>query len=493
MAKKTLKEKLNYRLHNNRLEARWERVALAMVIVFIVILSIVLTVIIHTFYINAVRERITSLNTDTVDTYFDSYSYSESSFTNGAVQFVNNFRYSDKMEVWIISANGKPLISSSGLLVDSTAEMPDYEAALNSTGGMGEWKGRVNGSEQVMAVTSILKNDDGEQIGAIRYITSLTKLNTQIFLIMLSVIFMIVSVASVVFSFNKSFIRSVAAPISDLKDTASSIAKGDFSVRPTYDKDDEIGDLYDSMGHMAIELGRIDKMKNDFITTVSHELRTPLTAIKGWGETLMVGDGIEPDLNQKGLQVIVSESGRLSGLVEELLDFSRIQNDTFIMKHELIDLLAELDETALVFSETAKRDGKRFIYDAPEIPAMAKGDADRIKQVFVNIIGNAIKYTESGGTVEIHANIVADELIIFIKDNGCGISEIDLPRVKEKFFKANDRVHGNGIGLAVADEIVSMHKGTLDIKSRLGEGTIVKITLPLFVKNAVEKGETDER
>ena len=113
---------------------------------------------------------------------------------------------------------------------------------------------------------------------------------------------------------------------------------------------------------------------------------------------------------------------------------------------------------------------------------MSKGDADRLKQAFFNVIGNAIKYTEPGGTIDIHANIVEDELIIFVRDNGCGISEEDLPRVKEKFFKANDRVHGNGIGLVVADEIIARHGGTLDIKSKLGEGTIVKITLPLGVE-----------
>ncbi|MBR2591160.1 MAG: HAMP domain-containing histidine kinase [Clostridia bacterium] len=475
----SLSKKLNEKLHASSLEARWEKTALIAVVVFIVIFSVALTVIINMFYTNAVRERINSLHTDTVDIYFQSYSDSESSFTNGAIDFTNNFRYSDKMEVWIISASGKPLVSSSGLLIDNSVKMPDYESALNSENGRGEWKGKWNGSESVMAVTNVINNDNGERIGAIRYITSLNKLNTQVFLIMLSVIFLIIAVAALLFSFNKMFIRSVASPIKELKNTAAAIAKGDFSVHPEYSRQDEIGELYDSMGYMATELGRIDKMKSDFITTVSHELRTPLTAIEGWGETLISMDDTDPELNRKGLQVIVSESNRLSGLVEELLDFSRIQKDTFIMKQEPIDLLAELDETALVFSETAKRDGKEFIYDAPEIPAMAKGDADRIKQAFVNIIGNAIKYTEPGGLIEIHANIVDDELIIFVKDNGCGISEEDLPRVKEKFFKANDRVHGNGIGLAVSDEIITRHGGTLDIKSTLGEGTIVKITLPL--------------
>ena len=474
-----IRKKLDETIHSASLEARWEKTALIAVLVFIVVFSVALAIVVNMFYTNAVRERINSLHTDTVDAYFQSYTDSESSFTNGAIQFTNNFRYSDKMEVWIISASGKPLLSSSGLLIDNSVKMPDYELALNSEDSRGEWKGKMNGSESVMAVTNILKNDNGESIGAIRYITSLTKLNTQVFLIMISVIFLIIAVASLLFSFNKMFIRSVASPIKALKNTAAAIAKGDFTVKSTYTREDEIGELYESMDYMATELGRIDKMKNDFITTVSHELRTPLTAISGWGETLISMDDSDPELNKKGLQVIVSESQRLSGLVEELLDFSRVQQDTFILKKEPIDLLAELDEIALVFSETEKRDGKNFRYDAPEIPAMCKGDADRLKQAFVNVIGNAIKYTDEGGLIDIHANIVENELIIFIRDNGCGISEEDLPRVKEKFFKANDRVHGNGIGLAVADEIITRHGGTLDIKSTLGEGTIVKITLPL--------------
>ena len=479
MKKLHLFQKLNQKLHAPSLEARWEKTALIAVLVFILVFSISLTVIINMFYTNAVRERINSLHTDTVDAYFQSYSASESSFTNGAIEFTNNFRYSDKMEVWIISASGRPLISSSGLLIDSSVQMPDYEQALNSATGRGEWKGKFNGSESVMAVSNILKNDEGEQIGAIRYITSLSKLNTQVFLIMLSVIFMIIAAASLLFSFNKAFIRSVAEPIIKLKETAAKIEKGDFTVKPQYSREDEIGELYDSMGHMATELGRIDGMKNEFITTVSHELRTPLTAIKGWGETLLMDEEHNEEISRQGLQVIVSESGRLSGLVEELLDFSKVQNDTFIMKHEPIDLLAELEDTAIALGENAKRDGKNFTFEAPEIPAMTKGDASRIRQAFFNIIGNAIKYTEPGGTIDIHANIVENELIIFVRDNGCGISEEDLPRVKEKFFKANDRVHGNGIGLAVADQIIEHHGGNIDIKSQLGEGTIVKITLPL--------------
>ncbi len=493
MKKHTFSEKLNKSIHGDGLEARWLRTALIAVITFTVLLSVLLTILITSYYMDSVRSKIDSVHTDTVDTYFESYSDSESSFTNGASQFVNNFSLSDKMEVWIISANGKPLISSSGLIIDSSVNMPDYELAMNSKDGRGEWKGRFESGEKVLAVTNILRDKQGEQIGAVRYITSLSKVNMQVFLIILAVLILIILLAVLLFVFNLSYIRSVVKPINELKDTASSIAKGNFNVDVDYDTDDEIGELYGSMEHMAAELGRIDKMKNEFITTVSHELRTPLTAIKGWGETLIEDESRDPELAEKGMQVIVSESGRLTGLVEELLDFSRVQNDTFIMRKDMIDLLAELEETALVFSETAKREGKRFSYEAPEIPAMAYGDANRIQQVFVNIIGNALKYTPEGGSVEIYADIVKEDLIIFVKDTGCGISEEDLPRVKERFFKANDTVHGNGIGLAVADEIVKLHGGSLDIKSTLGEGTLVKISLPLFSKQNSGEGEVNER
>ena len=229
---------------------------------------------------------------------------------------------------------------------------------------------------------------------------------------------------------------------------------------------------------MADELSAAEAMKNDFISSVSHELRTPLTAIKGWAETMMLDDGSSHETMKKGIGVIVSETERLSQMVEELLDFSRMQNGHFTLHCENMDILAELGDAVLIYGDKARRENIKIIYSEPEMLPIVYGDKNRIRQVFVNIIDNAVKYSSPGDTVTIEAEESEESVRIIVADTGCGIKESDLSKVKTKFFKANHTRRGSGIGLAVADEIVSMHGGSLDIKSREGIGTTVTITIP---------------
>ena len=230
---------------------------------------------------------------------------------------------------------------------------------------------------------------------------------------------------------------------------------------------------------MISEVAATDKLKNDFISTVSHELRTPLTAIKGWGEMLKELDGEDKELSRRGTEVIINESERLSRLVEELLDFSRIQSGRMTLRLEKIDVLAELDEAIFVFKERSKRDGIELTYNVPEIPAPMMADPSRIKQVFVNILDNAFKYSDRGGVVNVEAVCYDGMLTIKFSDNGCGIAETDLPNIKKKFYKANLEVRGSGIGLAVVDEIIKLHNGAFDIESELNAGTIVTVEFPV--------------
>jgi signal transduction histidine kinase len=156
-----------------------------------------------------------------------------------------------------------------------------------------------------------------------------------------------------------------------------------------------------------------------------------------------------------------------------------MQNGNMTLRLEKIDVLAELDEAVFVFKERSKRDGIDIKYNAPEIPAPMMGDANRIKQVFVNVLDNAFKYNKQGGFVDVEAVVDDGVLTINFSDTGCGITPEDLPNVKKKFYKANLQVRGSGIGLAVVDEIIKLHNGVFEINSQVDVGTTVTIVLPI--------------
>ena len=276
------------------------------------------------------------------------------------------------------------------------------------------------------------------------------------------------------------FIKSIVRPIRVVSTTARKIALGDFKSTIKVEENDEIGELCDTINYMANELSSAEEMKNDFISSVSHELRTPLTAICGWGETVKSAVGSDDELVSRGIEVILGEADRLSSLVEELLDFSRMQNGRLSVNTRPTDATALLTAAANMYTELARRQGIDLDFTAPEFNATVMGDPDRLKQVFINIIDNAVKYTQNGGQVLVTETLEEACVKIVVKDTGVGIPEQDLDHVKEKFFKSNKTVRGSGIGLAVADEIIKQHQGLLFLESVEGLGTTVTIVLPLY-------------
>ncbi len=462
------------------LTRRWFLKSATLTIAILAILCIVSSLFIRSYYYESVSNKLKSYSNGIVTHYFDNYK-SDEEFSNGAREYVSEFSEKSFIEVWVIDKTGKVIISSSGFSVEYP-EMPDYYEAVESEEELlyTTWTGKLKSGEKIMSVTNLIKDDSAQVRGAVRYITSLEAIDEQIVTLYVVLIFVFLIIVGIVLFSGMFFVSSIVKPIREINDTTKLIAGGNMDARiDHYLYDDEIGQLCESINNMATEISAADRLKNDFISTVSHELRTPLTAIKGWGETLLQVSDTDPVLTQRGMNVIIDEATRLSGIVEELLDFSRIQNGGLALRIEKMDVLAELDETVFAFKDRSTREGVDLVYNAPDLPAPMDGDPDRIKQVFVNILDNALKYTKQGGKILVTASIADDVILITITDTGCGISPEDLPHVKEKFYKTNMTVHGSGIGLAVADEIVKLHKGTLDIGSVLGEGTTVSISFAI--------------
>lgn len=399
-----------------------------------------------------------------------------SEFTAITTDYIESFPDKDIMEIMALDRTGRVLITSTGFEPDRSQEMPDYILALNSENNAGEWVGDLNTGERVMAITRVVRDDSSALIGSVRYMVSMERADQRIFtVIMALVVFGILILLLLIFS-GVIFMRSILTPLRELSATARQIARGEFDVRVERSRDMEIAQLCDSINDMAGELGASEKLKNDFISSVSHELRTPLTSIQGWAETLQ--QGADETTMEQGLNVIIRESERLSGLVEELLDFSRIQSGRMRLVASRIELLSELDEMVYMFTDRARTENKKLHYEETPTLSQVYGDGNRLRQVFVNVLDNALKYTDPGGSVTVRAREAEGWVRIAIEDTGCGIPAEHLPNIKKKFYKANQLVRGSGIGLAVADDIIRAHGGQLQIESQEGAGTTVVIALP---------------
>lgn len=460
----------------NKITRRWLLNSFLTILIILISVIIISALSIRSFSYGAVRSEIlshSSVHTTLLETYAAD---SPADYSNRVRNLVEDFEDKDKMELMAISPDGRVVITSSGFAPPDDMFMPDFTEAMQSGERTSETLYSLNG-ENVLALT-VLSTVPSDEIAALRYAVSLTRIDQQIILFIALITVVCLCILLFVITTSAYFINSIVRPVGKVVEIAQRIAQGDFNVRLKKQNDDEIGELCDTINGMAEELSQSEKMKNDFISSVSHELRTPLTAIKGWAETLSTGEAASPELTQKGMHVIISETERLSQMVEELLDFSRIQSGRFKMVKDNLDIIAELSDAVLMFTERIKREQMKLLYEEPDYLAMVYGDRNRLRQVFVNVIDNAIKYSNPGDTITIGVRRATSKILISIQDTGCGISEADLPKIKSKFYKANSTRRGSGIGLAVADEIISQHEGTLDIQSREHEGTTVIITLP---------------
>jgi len=459
---------------------RWLLNSLGVILFIMVTLIITLSLVIRGYVYNGIQTALSSRSDELTNVFSDYGRKSPKEFSTAARNYVEGFPNKESMELMVFNSNGKIIITSVGFAPDETQLMPDYKLALNNSNGYATWTGRLSSNEKVIAVTRVMRNNDGSFVGAIRYVVSLEEADKQVALLvgmlilggLLIILFVIIS--------SYYFMNSIITPIKEIGATAKRIAQGDFKARIIKVNDDEIGQLCDNINDMADELGVAEKMKNDFISSVSHELRTPLTAIKGWAETMQAGD--DKEMIDRGMGIIIRESERLSGIVEELLDFSRMQSGRMTLTMDKIDILAELGEAVYMFSDRAKAEHKFLIYEEPSMLSPVLGDINRLRQVFVNIIDNALKYTDEGGTINVSANELGGYICVVISDNGCGIPAEHLPNVKKKFYKANQTIRGSGIGLALADEIMALHSGSLDIESQENVGTAVTILIPTLRK-----------
>ena len=434
---------------NSGLQKRWLRNTLSILFAIVLLCVIALSIMVAAYYYSSMEAGMEA-KARTSTSFFDNYvrqSYNE--YYQSCAKFAQSFDSKDQMELQFVNTNNRIVASSYGVYSGMAGVTSDIREAIE-TKAIASYTGTNPATgERIMAVSSPLIYTNGEVIGVLRYVTSLRRADRQIMLFSLCAALVGLIVLLVVYVSGRYFVKSILVPVQELTTTAKRISAGSYGVQIPRKSDDEIGELTDTINEMSEKISRAEKMQSEFVSSVSHELRTPLTAINGWAETLAADPGANPEQTQRGLNIIVKESRRLTTMVEELLDFTRMQDGRFTLRVEETDLLAELEDAIFTYREIFSREGIELRYEcADDLPPII-ADGERMKQVFCNVLDNAAKHGGSGKRIDVSVAAENGSMVIRVRDFGPGIPVEELPYVKQKFYKGSSKARGSGIGLSL--------------------------------------------
>ncbi len=280
---------------------------------------------------------------------------------------------------------------------------------------------------------------------------------------------------------------SVSRPLQHLAAAAGAIARGDYKQRVTPEGPDEVRGVAESFNRMAAQVDATQTAQRDLVANVSHDLKTPLTAIAGWSQALLDGAADTPEGRQRAAATIYNEAGRMTRMVNELLDLARIESGQLQLTLRSVDLSAVIADVHRGQVPRARARQIDLTIDAPPVPPVM-GDPDRLAQVFTNLADNALTYTPSGGHV--HLAVRAGDGFVdgIVTDDGPGIPAQELPRVFERFYqldksrvRADEGRRGSGLGLAIVKELVAAQGGTVHVSSEPGHGSTFVVRLPLTI------------
>ena len=467
------------------IRSRWLIHNASIMVIVVLVVAVAAALGISGYYYNLMLGGLEAQLRTTTD-FFESYvSDSGDAFYTSIYGLTQDFEAKNTLELEFVDQSGEIVTSSFGLAAGTRAETEDVTEALETL-EISHFRGKdPRTGERILAVSGPIYDQSGAFAGVLRIVTSLRLVNRQIILWVAVIALAALVVILLIWATGMYFIHSIVTPVVEITETTKRIAGGGYGTqiqRKFAENDDEIGELTRAINNLSLQISQTEKMQSEFLSSVSHELRTPLTAISGWGETLLTSENMDPVDTRRGIVTMLKETKRLTSLVEELLEFSRIQDGRFKLNVEECDLRGVFEDTIFMYGNRLGQDGIDLDYadndeDIPEISC----DPERMKQVFLNILDNAAKYGGAGGRIFCDLHVEGNWLKVRIRDFGPGIPEDELPLVKKKFYKGSSKGRGSGIGLAVCEEIVTMHGGELIIANAQDEdgGCEVTIVLPV--------------
>ena len=460
------------------LHKRWLLNTVVVVFALGLVCVLAVTAFFAAYYYNSIQSDMYNRAESTVNFFTDYLSLNYNDFYQSCITYAQTFEDRDIIELQFINTKGQIVASSYGQWPGDAPVTPEIALAV-STRGIQPFLGRDTGTgERILAMSAPMIYSNGEVIGVLRFVTSTRLLDFQISIVVLVSLVMLAVVVGVMFISSTYYINSILVPITAITEKAKRIAGGTYGIQIESKYDDEIGELVDTINEMSTQISQNEKLQTEFISSLSHELRTPLTAITGWSETLLESDQLDPE-TRRGMRIILRETRRLTEMVVSLLSFTKLQDGRMTLNMEVADLRAELEDIVYMYGSRLAQDGITLNYlDNDDEISEITCDPERLRQVFLNILDNAAKHGHDGRKIDCSIHEERGFVVVRIRDYGPGIPEDEIPLVKKKFYKGSSKARGSGIGLAVCDEIIAMHQGTLTLENASGGGTLVTVRLP---------------
>lgn len=437
-----------------------------------------ITVVFAAYYYSSMQSDMSYRASNTTDFFSQYINQNYQDFYQSCINYATTFEDKNRIELQFIDADGQIVASSYSGWTGKSPTTSEIAKAMQ-TRQIEPYVGKdPDTGEKIIAVSSPIIYSSGEIIGVLRYVSSTRLADAQIAKIAGWSLVALLLVELIVLLSSNYYIRSIMVPVAEITEKAKKIAAGSYGIQIQTKYADEIGELADTINDMSVQINQNEKMQRDFISSLSHELRTPLTAITGWSETLLADEGLDPD-TRRGMKIILREGQRLTEMVLELLDFNRIQDGRMTLNMEQTDIRSEFEDTVYMYSSRLSQEEiiLEYLDNDEEIPEITC-DPQRMRQVFLNILDNAAKHGGEGKRIDASIHYEHQQVVVRIRDYGPGIPEDEISLVKKKFYKGSSKARGSGIGLAVCDEIVEMHGGTLTLENAQGGGTLVTVRLP---------------
>uniref|UniRef100_A0A832H914 histidine kinase n=1 Tax=Oscillatoriales cyanobacterium SpSt-402 TaxID=2282168 RepID=A0A832H914_9CYAN len=380
----------------------------------------------------------------------------------------------------VFNAKGVLLATSNPNLdkqVTNWLAVPGMQEALQNQAMQGISKGILTPEDRLYIARPITRN--GELLGVLRLSITLEQFQRQFANVISTILVSLLLTILLCAVLSDRLARSLANPIETMRNFAIRLGSGQFGDRLNLRQNNELDQLVTELNRMSQRLASLDQERRAFLANVSHEFRTPISNVQVTVEALKHGAVEDPELRDRFLQTVEDEMKRLARLIHDLLDLGRLEAGVTTLEHQSLNLAELVNRAVRAVEPRMQGAGISVEQSVPNIEV--QGDPERLLQALLNILDNAIKHSAKSSIVSIKGDRVGKQAVLQIADQGKGISEDDLPRVFEQFYRVDvsRKGEGSGLGLAIAKRIVEAHNGSITVSSMVAKGTTFTLYLPL--------------